>query len=60
MNESKPCPLDCGNWVIKSVTVRSELKAGNGDTIRTTETFKPPLYCPMCGKKMEAQHEWAD
>ena len=56
MDEWKPCPLNCGHWNITSVTVRSELKTQDGDTIKTTETFKPPLYCPLCGKKVRSDH----
>lgn len=49
MNKEKICPIDCKTWKITSVTVRTTANF-TSQKVSTTETFKPPLYCPMCGR----------
>lgn len=51
--EQKFC-IVCGfGWKIKSITVVSESKTDTRN-ITWTETFTEELFCPKCGRKIEA------
>ncbi len=49
------CNACSGNWRIRSITMRCNMKSDHMD-ITTTETIKPTgelRYCPECGSKLD-------